>query len=175
MKKEDIIVLDEITEGDDLFKSSGYSYIKVTKNGEVKTIKIPIQSTGITELIDSFSEKAPKPKIKDVKLTPESEQGKEMGITKNTWVRIPDYTDEDYLKEKQKHESDLGIAMLMRGMAMTIKDKAGKIVEERDRKIEILRSMGMSGDQFSQIVQDIQNLTRWTEEERESFLGERLA
>lgn len=172
-EKDEVEVLEEITEGDDLFKSNGYSFIKVTKSGEVKPVKIPIQSTGITELIDSFEDTAPKPPAKDVLVHPDSDMGKEMGLVKKQWVKIQDFSNEEYQKEKAEHESNLGIAMLMRGMAMVVKDKDGNEVKDKQKKIDILRGMGMSGDQFSQVIEDIQNLTRWSEEEKESFLESR--
>jgi len=165
-----IIELEEIVEGEDLFRSSGYSYIKVTRNGEVEKLKVPIQSTGIAELVDSFSEKAPKPPIIDELAKPDNQIGKDLGVTKSEWVKIPDYSDETYLQAKEKHESDLGIAIVLKGITFRIKDKEGNEVTDSNKKVDIMRSMGMSGDQFSQIVEDIQNLTRWTEEERENFL-----
>lgn len=171
MKEEkDVMVLEEITEGEDTFKSDGYSYIKITRDGVVTPMKVKIQSTGITELIDQFDVEAPKPPAKDVLVHPDSEMGIEMGLSKKQWVKIPNLTDKEYIEKKQEHESNLGIAMLMRGMVMKVKDKDKNEITDKNKKIEVLRKMGMSGDQFTQIVQDIQDLTRWKEEERESFL-----
>jgi len=101
---------------------------------------------------------------------PESELGKELNITKKTAVWAYDYTDQPYIKAKEKHESDLGLAILLKGLAVKIKDKDGNIIEDRSKQIEVLKKRGLSGDQFSQIIQDIQALTSWTQEERENFL-----
>lgn len=159
----------ELVEGESLFTSNGVSKIKVTKNGQVLCFEIPIVSSGITELIDQFDKTAPKPPVKDVKVTPDTPMGKDMGITKNEWVKIRDLSDTDYLEKKQKHESNLGIAIVLKGMAVDIKDKEGNIVEDPDKKIEIMKKMGMSGEQFSQMVSDITSLTKWSEEEKQSF------
>jgi len=159
----------ELVEGESLFTSNGVSNIKVTKNGQIVCYEVPIISSGITELIDQFDKNAPKAPIKDIKVTPDSPMGKDIGVTKNEWVKIRDTSDADYLEKKQKHESSLGIAIVLKGMAIEIKDKAGNIVEDPDKKVEIMRNMGMSGEQFSQIVADIQSLTKWSEEEKKDF------
>ena len=159
----------ELIEGESLFTSNGVSNIKITKNGQVVCLEVPIISSGITELVDSFDKNAPKPPVKDVKITPDSPMGKDMGVTKNEWIKIRDISDLEYLEKKQKHESSLGIAIVLKGMAVEIKDKEGNLVEDADKKIEIMRNTGMSGEQFSQIVADIQSLTKWSEEERKNF------
>ena len=46
----------------------------------------------------------------------------------------------------------------------------GKDIEDEDRKIEVLRSMGISGEQFTQLVDDISSLTKWQEDRDEDFL-----
>jgi len=170
-EKIEKIDITEFVEGDSIFSSNGISKVKVTKNGITKIYNIPIQSTGVSELIDTYREKEPKPPKVQSWVNPESDTGKALGITKKTATWHFDFTDEKYLKTKEEHDSDLGMAILMRGLAVEIKNKSGTIEPDFKRKIDILKSMGMSGEQFSQIVQDIQNLTRWTEAERENFLG----
>jgi len=165
------IRLKEIKRGEDLFRSSGISKIKVTKDSEVMIVEIPIQSTGVAELIDTFNKDRPKPPSKDRKIEPDSEIGKDLGITKTRWMKIPDVTDEGYLEEKEKFESDLGTAIVLKGLALDIVDEEGNLIEEEKKKINTLRDMGMSGDQFTQVVNDITNLTKWTEEEERRFFG----
>ena len=159
----------EFVKGSDIFASTGVSKVKVTKAGEVSCLEIPIQSTGISEIIDAFEAKAPQPPVKNILVKPDAELGKEMGITKKQWMHVPDLADPAYIKAKSEHDSDLGMKILFRGMAVDVKD-GDKVVGNEDEKIAILKSMGMSGDQFSQIVEDITSLTRWTEGEKESFL-----
>jgi len=170
-KKIEVINITEFNEDDEpIFSSDGISQVKVTKGGIVKIVNVPIQSTGVSELVDTFRGKAPIPPKKQTWVDPESEIGKELGITKKNAVFTFDYTDQAYLKAKEKHESDLGMEILLKGLAIKITDKNG-VVEDKDKQIEILKKRGLSGDQFSQIIQDIQALTAWTQEERERFLG----
>ena len=44
-------------------------------------------------------------------------------------------------------------------------------VEDDNERINILKEMGLSGEQFSQIVEDITSLTKWTDEEAAHFFG----
>ena len=164
---EDVL---ELVEGEDTFRSDGYSNVKVTKNGEVVCKRLPIKSSGISEIIDSFNDNAPEPPKVNELVTPESEIGKQLGLKKKTWVKIPDTTDEKYRKELEEHNSNMGIAILCHGIAAKIKDKEGNIIDDQSKKITILRKMGLSGEQFSQIVMDITSLTKWNEEEYEDFL-----
>ncbi len=165
-KNEEIL---EICEGESIFQSHGMSRVKVTKEGKVKAIPIPIKSTGISELIDSFRQDAPQPPTINKLIKPEDEMGKELGINIKKHIKIPDYTDADYIKAKEDHDSDLGMAIVAKGLAVNLKDKEGKVVTEIADKIRILKQAGLSGDQFSQIVEDIISLTKWSDGEKESF------
>jgi len=60
--KIESIDITEFKEDDEpIFSSDGISRVKVTKNGVVKIINVPIQSTGVSELVDTFRDKAPLP------------------------------------------------------------------------------------------------------------------
>ncbi len=172
IKKIKTVRVTEFRSGKQIFKSTGISSVKVTDNNEVVKYDIPIESTGISELIESFQDKAPIPPSKKCLVLPDSDIGKEMGITQKKWVYLPDFTDEDYIRKREEHGSDLGIALVLKGMAVPIKDNEGKEVTDKDKKIKILREMGMSSEQFTQLASDITSLTKWTEEEKSSFLAE---
>jgi len=167
MKSEKIT---ELVAGKNVFTSSGVSSVKVTRGGEAIRLDIPIQSTGITELIDTFKESTPTPPRKQQLIEPDSDIGKGIGLTKKNGVWIHDLTDPDYIKAKEDHDSDLGIAVMLKGLAVEIKNAEGELVDSQEEKIKILKGMGMSGDQFQQIINDIQSLTRWSEEEKAYFL-----
>ena len=162
----------ELQEGDTLFIAQGYSNVKVTQNGKVKNVKLPIKSSGVTELIEEFKEKEPKPPKIDQIVKKDSDIGKQLKLTKDTQVKVPDLADEKYVKALNKYESDLGIAILQKGLAVTLKDKEGNEITNPDKKISMLKGMGMSGPQITQVVQDIRSLTEWTEEELSSFFGQ---
>ena len=163
--------LKKLTKGKNVFLSKGVSKVKVTEDGKPVCYEIPIKSTGITELVDTFGKQTPKPPVKNMKVSPDSDIAKEMGYTRNEWIQMHDFTDQGYLNEVKEHESDLGIAIVMKGLDLILEDENGKEITDHDQKIETLKEMGMSGDQFSQIVDDIMNLTRWTEEEQKHFLS----
>ena len=165
------VKITELKKGESVFKSTGVSKIKVTQNGEVTCLEIPIHSTGISELIDTFQDRAPRPPTKNVLVKPDDEIGREMKLAKNQWMKLPDLTDPEYLTAMDEHNSNLGTAIVMRGIAVDIKDDEGNILTNNQEKIKIMKEMGMSGEQFSQIVEDITSLTRWSEEEKEAFLG----
>lgn len=160
----------EFKAGKDLFTSNGISKVKVTQDGVVECLEIPITSTGISDLIDTFQKKAPPPPLVNEKVTPDSEMGKQMKISQNTWIKMPDFSDPDYIKRKEDHDSDLGLAIVMKGLAVEIKDEDGNVIKNDDKKLKVLKGMGLTGDQFTQLVDDIQSLTKWTEEDEERFL-----
>lgn len=177
-KDEEKIKKEEITEfvrGKKIFASTGVSKVKVTIKGEVICRSIPIQSTGISELVDSLEEEAPVPPAKKYLADPEDpndEIAADLKIGRKKWIKIPDLTDPEYMKAKEKHSQRVGIAVMFKGLAVEVKEANGAIVTDNEIKMEIFKEMGLSSEQFSQIINDIRNLTQWTEEERESFLRE---
>ena len=165
-----VIRLTEFKRGEKIFESNGISRVKVTRDGVSTVVEIPIQSTGVTELIDSFSRKEPKPPVKKERVLPDTDMGKELGIGKPTWMNIPDFGDRQYIEEKAEYDSNLGLAIVMRGMAVVFRDEKGDVVEDQDEKLELLKEMGMTANQFSQVAEDIMNLTKWRQEGEENFL-----
>lgn len=166
------ISVNELVEDSLVFESKGISRVKVTRDGEVHALLFPIRSTGVSELVDTYSKKAPMPPVINEVVMPDSPIGKQLGLPRKMHVKTFDLTDRTYLERKEKHDQNLGIAILLQGLDMVIKDKGGNVVENSDKKIEILRGMKMSGDQFMQIVRDIESLTKWDEErEADFFVG----
>lgn len=170
------IRISKFKKGSRVFLSTGISKVKVTQDGQVVMYEIPIQSTGISELVDSFTDNAPKPPLVNHKADPadpDDQIAKDMGFTKKQWVKIPNLGDPDYLKAVDEHNQDMGMAILLRGLAIDVEDEEGKAIEDADEKLEVLKEMGMSGDQFGQVISDIQDLTQWQEGERELFLDDK--
>lgn len=165
-----VINITELVEDSTLFKSSGISYVKVTKNGIVQKIGIPIKSAGVAETIDTMNKKRPVPPIVNIVIKPGDPAFKELGLIKKQHVKTYDFTDSTYLEEKEKFESELGMKIVLMGLDFPIKNKNGEIIENDDKKMEVLKNMGMSGSQFSQIVEDITSLTRWEEVKQNDFL-----
>ena len=165
------IRLEELVEGSSLFQSKGVSTVKVTYDGVERGVEIPIKSSGVTEIIDAFDKKAPTPPSKNMLVKPDDDLGKELKITKKQWIQVLDTADPVYISDLEKHRSELGMKIVLRGIDLVFKNSAGEVVDDEDKQIEILRSQGMTGEQFSQLVKDIANLTRWTEDREETFLG----
>ena len=69
-----------------------------------------------------------------------------------------------------KYETELGLKILLKGLDLVLKDKEGNIIEDDDRRIEILKSQGITGEHFTQIIRDIRKLTAWEEENEDDFL-----
>lgn len=160
-----------LSEGDDLFLSYGFSNVKVTKNGVVTNVKLRIKSSGVTELIEEFKAKEPKPPLMDEIVRKDSDMGRQLRLVKDSLVKVPNLGDPDYVKALDEYESQLGIAILQKGLDVEFKNKEGESVVDPDERLRILKSMGMSGPQFTQVVQDIRAMTEWTEEEMTSFFG----
>ena len=66
------------------------------------------------------------------------------GITTKQWIKIPDYSDADYIKATEDHQADLGIAIVMKGIAVEFKDEEGKSIEDSDEKLTLMKNMGLS-------------------------------
>jgi hypothetical protein len=61
------------------------------------------------------------------------------------------------------------MAILLQGMDVVFRDKEQNVVTDPDEQVRIMKEMNMTGDQFMQIINDIQDLTRWNEEATEDF------
>ncbi|MBW8001773.1 MAG: hypothetical protein FVQ80_07085 [Planctomycetes bacterium] len=170
MEEMKTVRLEELVEGSSLFQSKGVSTIKVTRDGVKEAIEIPIRSSGIAELVDAFSKETPTPPSINVLVKPDDEIGQELKLVKKQWVQILDVTDKAYREELDKHNSDLGMKIVLKGIDVVFKDDNGTVVDDDDRKVEILKGQGITGEQFSQIVEDISNLTKWEEDREDAFL-----
>ena len=166
----EVIELDSLTEGSNVFESKGKSILKVTKNNIVKKLEIPIKSSGVSEIIDKMKSKSPKPPTIYKVVYPDDVAYKELGLTRKQHIKTVDLTDDKYLKEKEEYETDLGLKIVLQGIDLPIKNRSGELVEDEDLKIDILKNMGLSGEQFSQLVFDISSLTDWKEEKENDFL-----
>lgn len=161
-----------LTENESIFESRGVSRVKVTCDGKILALELPIKSTGVSDLIDTFSQNAPGPPGINLVVEPNSEIGRELGLTRRRIVKVPDLTDPKYLRDKEEHDRNMGISVLIQGLEIDIKDAEGNVVTDPDKAIVILKKQGMSSDQFMQIIDDITSLTKWSEEEISSFSAE---
>ncbi len=166
------IRLESLVEGSPIFQSKGFSTVKVTYDGVEQPIEIPIRSSGVSELIDAFGKQAPTPPSKNVLVKPDDELGRELKLTKKQWIQVLDTADPTYISELDKHRSELGMKIVLKGIDLVFEDSSGGVVDDEDKQVEILRGQGITGEQFTQLVKDIANLTRWTEDREETFLDQ---
>jgi len=162
--------LEELTVDNPIFQSYGISYVKRTQGETTVKIAIPIKSTGVADVIDNFSRKRPIPPLKGIIVKPNDPAYKELGLSRKQHVQTYNYADSKYQEELEKHNSELGLRIVLMGLGIDIKDKKGKVIEEEEDKIQALKDMGMTGDQFTQIVNDITKLTKWEVDKEADFL-----
>lgn len=163
----------ELRAGTDVFASRGFAYVKVTKSGAVKGLRLPIKSSGVTEVIERIRQNEPKPPTKPLTVLGDSPEGRALGLRREEKkvVTAPDFTDADYLKARDKYEQELTLEIVIQGLDIPLKDETGQVVETRDQKIAVLKSLGLSIQQFQDIVNAVNELTAMTEKDREDFFG----
>lgn len=159
--------------GSDLFRSTGYSRLKITKGGVVKVVELPIKSSGVTEVIERARANEPKPPAKPMAVGWDSPEGRAAKVARgqSKTVMAPDLTDAGYVAARERYEEELALDIIDQGLDVPITKAGGEPTTTRDEKIAVLRSLGMSLPQFSQLVDDIQALTTLTEQDREAFFG----
>ena len=76
-----------------------------------------------------------------------------------------------------QEDYDLGFRreVVGRGVAATLKMRDGSLAETPEQRYRALEERGLSGVHFTEIAQQILQLTQWTEEERDRFLTKRSA
>ena len=171
-KGKDEIRITELVDGDPIFESKGVSRVKVTKDGKAQALMFPIRSTGVADLVDKFSKKEPRPPVITELIEPESRIGKQLRLGRKQHIKMLDFSNSDYLEKKEKHDRDLGLAIFLLGLDIYIKDMAGKPFTYCYKTVEVHKRLGMTGDQFMQIIGDIQDLTKWDKENRADFFDE---
>lgn len=167
----DVIRIDKLQAGSDLFRSSGYAYVKVTRGGVVEILELAIKSSGVTEVIERLRVNEPKPDVVPLTVTWDSAEGRALGLAKGQkkTVMAPNFGDPKYLEDKRKYDEDLWVAVIDQGLDVPITDENGAVVTDPAKKVKVLKSLGLSLPQFQELVESIQNLTMLSEQDRENF------
>ncbi len=163
--------LERLRVGERVFESRGYSLLKVTRDGRAELLELPISSRGVREALEEARHLEPRPPKKRAFVQPDSEEGRAMGLTRPTCLTMPDFTDEDYLKEREAFWRRLGNTLIASGLDLAIEDRQGREITEPEEKIKALYEMGITDEQLLKLSEDIKDLTRASEEEEEAFLG----
>ncbi len=165
-----IETISELVENQMLFESKGFSIVKVTRNGVEGPLRLPIKSTGVAEYQDKLSQKAPRPPVTNRFTKRNSEEGKALGLSHDTIVRVIDTADESYLDALEAHTRDFTWRIAVFALDISWKKADGTMAESYEEKLAILKTNGLTGHHLDQIYLDIENLTRWSED-REDFLS----
>lgn len=143
------------------FYSTGMAHIKVTKNGQEKTLKIPIRAVDLEEVETFCRNFRPKVPTKRDKI-----QGR--------WVTILDEANPEYQQDLLDYQRILSRAWCLMAMDVDVEDAAGKVVwsadntvRELDPAVKALRAMGLVDSQFAAILRAARDLTQFAEEEED--------
>jgi len=142
------------------FSSNGFSEIKVTKDGKAEIIKIPIFSVSpdhavIKEYIKNNP--APKPPVIRAMINELGETIKDkadLNTGKYKYGQILDYSNETYIKAFEEWNQNIVLLQMM--IIFDVFDKYG--TENIKQFEKDLQEMGLTGNQFEKLRDDIKNL-----------------
>jgi len=176
-------VLERLRAGEQPFLAWGYSLLKKKEasivDGEIVEeeveLAIPIKSVGMAEAMDMIARKAPVPPTKDEYIRAGSPEAKALGLPHGKIIRVEDRTDPEYKEQVIQHARWSLYHSILNGLAMDIEDvdadgrpvpvvkandnKSATQILDQDKAITILKSQGVSNEQFEQLYSDIQALT----------------
>ena len=147
-----------------LFESKGFSRIKVTREGAGEVLEIPICSTGVWEIMEEMSKKAPKPPFRAEWITADSDLGRQLGMDRDRPVMVFDTTDSAYLERLTAHHQEVLWRVLLTGMDLPLLDKDGRELAGHEDRRDLLQASGLTEHQAEKIFRDIQRLTKLDEE-----------
>ena len=168
-----IETLSELFEGATVFESRGYSTVRVTRAGKPVNVRIPIKSTGIADLQEELSGKAPRPPVLREVIKAASPEGKALGLISDGMARTFDLTDERYVEALEKHNREYLWRVAVAAMDMPFKAADGRILADYADKVRVLKAQGITTNQITQIFKDVQDLTRHSEERADFLSGAR--
>lgn len=184
-KAEDARVLtSEDFLGDFSFFSWGYSEpLKITRNGKVEFVRIPIKSFGIADITEAYQANMPSPPTSRVLIKKGSPEARELGLNHDKYVDVANEADPKYLADKRKHDNELGQETVLRGIGIdlywegkvvlkgTDMKKPNEIID-RELALKAFRKMGFTLSHFTSIVKSIRELTQDAEVDEEANLSE---
>ena len=165
--------IEDLSEAD-AFAAWGYVTLKVQRGDELLGVRIKITSVP-QEMIDTLRKRAPRPPTKTVMGDPNNPDHAALGITTRRAVQVPDYNDAEYRAQQEDYDLGFRREVVGRGVAATLKMRDGSLAETPEQRYRALEERGLSGVHFTEIAQQILQLTQWTEEERDRFLTKRSA
>lgn len=164
------VAIEDLEDDAAAFAAWGYVPLKVQRGDEVLAVKVKITSVP-QETIDDLRKKAPKPPSKTVMLDPTNPEHAAMGITSRQKGILPDWNDTEYTQAREEYDLSFRREVVGRGLASSLKLKSGKPAETPEERYRALEERGLSGVHFTEIAQQILQLTQWSEDERTNFLS----
>jgi len=184
-KHEKVRTLTSLKAGEQPFAAWGYCDLKVStiENDEMEEyiVRVPIKSTGITELMETISNEAvvnPPTTLRTIKKN--SPEGQALGYKHDVVVRYIDEADEGYLKMREQQNQQAGWKIILHGLNMNLEDTDGTLLVKSNgineptqvynaaRAIEVLKQSGMSPDHLKELNKAITNLTKLQKENEDS-------
>ncbi len=178
-KQEDMVrtieSLDDMT-----FFSWGYTEpLKLTRGDVVEKVRIKIKSVGVGQVIEEYQHKLPNPPATLKTYKADSDVARSLNVKHPVAVWSVNEADPDYLRMKQKHETEASQMILLHGLAYNLKGDNGQEVlcgdnlNEPSRVIDApaalrrLGQMGFSSEHFGQIVRAVRELTSEAEKQED--------
>lgn len=178
-KKKDMVKtiesLDDMT-----FFSWGYTPpLKLTKGDRVEYVRIKIKSVGVGQVIEEYQHKLPTPPATLKTYKADSDVARSLNQKHPVAVWSVNEADPDYLKLKQKHETEASQMILLHGLAYNLKgdgneevlhggdlNEPSKVINPQSALIR-LSKMGFSSEHFGQIVRSVRELTAEVEKQED--------
>lgn len=166
----ELVDIEQVQEPD-AFSAWGYVTLKVQRGEKTQGIRVKIGSVP-QEAIDDLRKKSPKPPSRTVMLDPSMPEAAALGVTTRQKAIIPDYNDDEYRIKQEEFDLMFRREVVGRGVRseLPLKEKGGAIAQTPEERYKALEERGISGIHFSEMAQQILNLTQWTEDERANFL-----
>lgn len=166
-------IIKSLVMGDQIFASSGFSTVKITKNGKEEFVDIPIKSFGAEELKAHIREEEPKAPVTRKFIKRNSEEGKAAGISKSMFCDVYNLADNKYQKELTEYQNRQMWRTVAYAVDIEFKDKTNEKATDLDDKVAILKSVGLTFSHVLQIWEDVMKLTKQYDDELD-FLSEDL-
>jgi hypothetical protein len=168
----EVITLDRIRAGEQPFASWGYSDLKVVKHGVEKTLRIPIKSIGMAELMEKIARKAPNPPRRLETVSKDSPHGQALGLKRDRVIEIEDHADQTYQERMRDYELKSTYSVVLHGLAINVETDEGAVlvkandehsrteVKDEDAAILVLKNSGLTDTHLFKLAEDVRAMSR---------------
>ena len=139
------------------FRSTGVATIKITVDGNVNYLEIPIKSVDLEDVENMVSNYRPSVPVKR-----ERRDGKT--------ITIEDLANQDYKDNLNKYQRRLARAWVLMALDIDVVDESGKVVWSADNTVTdleaatlVLKKSGFVDNQFADMLNEVRALTAISE------------